>query len=639
MSTERMGDEVTPRMTDADHVGEAAFTGGGLAKDEELGGHRVEKRLETRSGESEIYIGRSPDGRLSIIKYYYPKFSAKTDILEKLLAFNHPHVVKVLAYGEHRGRSYEIMEFAAGGSLGDRKDDGTWRYLPLSEEQTLQLIGETVNGLKQCHDVGIIHRDLKPENLYFRNSDGTDLLIGDFGISSALDMEGGMTKRMTSLVARTSGYAAPELYGVGLDQGRQTLLVGPEVDYYALGTSVYVIMTGDDAFAGRNDAHIMRDTIEGRVAEDLLTREAGKRLSARARTLIEGLLTVRHEKRWGHDQVQRWLRGESVEVFRGSPLHHVEPFRFDDQLTVRGIKELVDALKAKPDVAKKYFYRGTLERWVERFDGNLALKMGDLREQFGDAAEQARGYLRLLLLLNPGEPYRLDDGNEISSLADIQRVLDESPKLLIDHLRDPNDGLHDYLTSIGARDFSKSVLELGASVDSDRRFANTLRVSLGGNRIKPFRHFSKHKGVELLDASQVLELPANLQMIFSDCLEDDESEVAIWWEAAGGNSQDFLAKQGRILGPLTRVKEDCDSCGGYISFVCRHCASFECLKADCPLNMSKEPAEDATSFWEPDHGRLCLKCECVSHVCQQCGSSGCGSYGCPNEAFTEDWCH
>lgn len=89
----------------------------------------------------------------------------------------------------------------------------------MSEEKTLVMIAETVNGLKQCHGAGIIHRDLKPDNLFYRQADGSDILIGDFGISSALDMQGGMTKRMTNLMARTSGYAAPELYGVGFERG------------------------------------------------------------------------------------------------------------------------------------------------------------------------------------------------------------------------------------------------------------------------------------------------------------------------------------------------------------------------------------------------------------------------------------
>ncbi|CAL1171142.1 unnamed protein product [Cladocopium goreaui] len=40
--------------------------------------------------------------------------------------------------------------------------------------------------LQHCHLHGVLHRDVKPENCFFRSTGG-DLLLGDFGISCALD--------------------------------------------------------------------------------------------------------------------------------------------------------------------------------------------------------------------------------------------------------------------------------------------------------------------------------------------------------------------------------------------------------------------------------------------------------------------
>ena len=96
------------------------------------------------------------------------------------------------------------MDYAEGGMLQ--------QHLPIKDVSRLKkIIGEIVNAYKFCHAKGIIHKDIKPENLYFKNADGTDIVIGDFGISSLLD--GGTSRHLTTQ-SLTVGYAAPEMYGI-----------------------------------------------------------------------------------------------------------------------------------------------------------------------------------------------------------------------------------------------------------------------------------------------------------------------------------------------------------------------------------------------------------------------------------------
>lgn len=219
---------------------------------------------------------------------------------------DHPDIINLYEYGLRNDRFFEIMDFAEGGSLADKDSNGNYKYLPMKENIVLGVIKEIINAFDYCHTKGIVHRDIKPGNLFYKNADGSDILVGDFGISSEVDIEGGMSKRITTS-SRTEGYAAPEIYSG---------VIGKEIDYYALGITVFELLTGVMAFAGRNEGHIMRDTIQGRVVEDLLSRDEAKNFSSRMQQLIKGLLTVRHDKRWGFEEVDRFLKGKRFQFFR-----------------------------------------------------------------------------------------------------------------------------------------------------------------------------------------------------------------------------------------------------------------------------------------------------------------------------------
>jgi serine/threonine protein kinase len=67
--------------------------------------------------------------------------------------------------------------------------------------------------------------------MLYRLPDKTGLVIGDFGISSAL--EEGFSKHLTDQ-ARTNTYAAPEVF----QSIRGNAVIGKEVDYYSLGISL-----------------------------------------------------------------------------------------------------------------------------------------------------------------------------------------------------------------------------------------------------------------------------------------------------------------------------------------------------------------------------------------------------------------
>jgi len=502
---------------------EASFLGGILRKGETIEGWVVESKIQVASGEAELYIAKK-GGQTAVVKYYRQNVVPKEEILAKLAAFKHEDIIQLLAYGTYNGLFYEVMEFAAGGGLDSRDAAGKSKYLPLDEGQVIQMVREVNNAYKACHAIGIIHRDIKPANIFLRNTNGMDYVIGDFGISSLLDVEGELSKRLTRNASRTEGYAAPEIYSG---------VVGSEVDYYALGVTVWEVMTGLNAFEGRNTQFIIRDTMEGWIADDLLTRAEAKGFSSRLQTLIRGLLTHRHDKRWGYQQIEDWLAGKDVEVFAAPMLAAIPPFTFEGKKFETAAALAVELL-AQPEKAQKYLYRGLIEGWLAAFDQAMAMEVGDIKEGLGDSeAGKVRAVRRVALLLNPGQPMVAADGASMDSIGAFKRILETRPESLVDHLRNPGDALWDFLESWGAGELASSMRESIAGEKSHKRVVNLITVALSGKVIRPFEG-TRFAGTELSRIDQLEGLPSELRKRLLMELEDSNGLLAVWLEMASG---------------------------------------------------------------------------------------------------------
>ena len=157
------------------------------------------------------------------------KFKKEAMRLRGLLS---PHIVKVQAFFEQNGTSYYVMDYIDGESLAERlRRTGQ----PLTEAEVLDILNQVLEALDEVHNSQppLYHLDLKPGNI-MADRHGQVLLI-DFGSSKQSDGHGGVTVTAATF---TREYAPLELIEGRLDK------IGPWTDFYALGATLYVLLTG-----------------------------------------------------------------------------------------------------------------------------------------------------------------------------------------------------------------------------------------------------------------------------------------------------------------------------------------------------------------------------------------------------------
>jgi len=504
-------------------------------------GYTVQSLLSDVTGEARIYKA-SKNYETFVVKYYKQNYSPKEDILKKIQNLDHPDIIKLYEYGHHNGRFFEVMEYAEGGTLGERDGNGKFKYLPLSEESVVKLISETVNAFKYLHEKGITHRDIKPANLFFRNTDCLDIVIGDFGISSLIDVEGGLSWHITSNRARTDGYAAPENYASGFQDGKETITIAIKMDYYSLGITIYELLTGTDFIKGREMSNFVQDTIYGRIYQDFLSRPEAADFTPRIKRLLQGLLTVIPEKRWGYDEVTDWLKGKDVPVYEGVQVLQFPTLKFGGK-TLNTIDEIVAAIDSNREEGKKSLHHADLEKWAAKFDEKIGTEITNIRELDID---KDRKVSMVLFMLAPGRPCRIDGRNSISNLIELITLLRNEPGLMADViLEEKKSDLYPWLEKMDrdlASMFKKAADTFRRREGNPERLSlvSNIYLSLAGEKICPF----PGDDYQVSSINDILKIPEHYRDKAVNELNNRGSILYVWLmgqKIPGGFEEDWAS--------------------------------------------------------------------------------------------------
>jgi serine/threonine-protein kinase len=191
-----------------------------------------------------VWRGRDLDtGATVAIKLLAEALTQDPDILARfvqertvLLGLRHPNLVSIHNMVVEDDRLALVMDFVGGGDL--QRLQRARGVLPPAEAAGLAL--QICLALEAIHGAGVVHRDLKPANVLLDTSTRPPTVrLADFGVARITD-----SSRITS---RTSIVGTPSYLSPELIRGEVPV---PAADIYALGATLYELLTGHPPFEG-----------------------------------------------------------------------------------------------------------------------------------------------------------------------------------------------------------------------------------------------------------------------------------------------------------------------------------------------------------------------------------------------------
>ena len=208
---------------------------------------------------------------------FMSRFEAEAKTLAKL---ENPNIVGIHDLRVDSDYAYIVMEYVEGVTLGRLiKEKG-----PIPWRQALKLFNQMLNAINHAHKEGIIHRDIKPNNILI-NRQGV-VKVTDFGLAKN-QAEFGLTQSVTT--GGTLFYMSPE-------QVKGLVYTDERSDIYALGFTLYEMLTGSTPFStDHTDFDIREAIIRTKFPPP---HQTNKKIPAKLGRIVEKAISKKPEERY-----------------------------------------------------------------------------------------------------------------------------------------------------------------------------------------------------------------------------------------------------------------------------------------------------------------------------------------------------
>jgi eukaryotic-like serine/threonine-protein kinase len=216
--------------------------------------------LIAQGGMGVVYMARQKSlNRIVALKTVLFGPQASPDFVKRFQAeavaaasLQHPNIVAIHDVGVHEGQHFFVMDYVDGPSLAEVAG-----RQPLPARRAGGYLKTIAEAIHYAHEHGILHRDLKPSNVLIDSQDQPR--VTDFGLAKSLcDAQLSASSSQLTLsweVLGSPSYIPPE-QALG-KRGK----VSRQSDVYALGATLYHLVTGRPPFQGETITEVLQQVL------------------------------------------------------------------------------------------------------------------------------------------------------------------------------------------------------------------------------------------------------------------------------------------------------------------------------------------------------------------------------------------
>ena len=223
-----------------------------------LGEFRLLRRLG-QGGMGSVYLGYDEEHHRHVaVKVLSDQLASNRAYVERFYreaksgsVLDHPNIVRCIRAGQDKatGKHYLVLEYVDGPSAHALLE----RMGRMSVGDAVHVILDIARGLEHVHSRNIIHRDIKPDNI----------LITQSGVAKLADL--GLAKRMDEVSHLTGlrvGFGTLDY--IPYEQAINAKQADARSDIYALGATLYHLVTGEVPFPAKSYMEVAEKKVIGK---------------------------------------------------------------------------------------------------------------------------------------------------------------------------------------------------------------------------------------------------------------------------------------------------------------------------------------------------------------------------------------